>query len=165
MCDSENVKYFKVMIQRIQSIFLLLSAAFMGGMFISKLAWFTSQGTTYEMLLTGVSPNLTLTDGSAVSMIPLIAFVAFVCLLSFVALFLFKNRVLQMRITVVSAILKIGVMGIVYYYASHIAGLLNTEFSLFYPFVFPFIALIFDFLAIKNIARDEALVRAADRIR
>ncbi len=42
---------------------------------------------------------------------------------------------------------------------------LDTDITWKYPVVFPVIALIFNYLAMRGIAKDESLVRSLDRLR
>ncbi|QZE15876.1 DUF4293 domain-containing protein [Halosquirtibacter laminarini] len=150
------------MIQRIQSLFLLVSALFMASLFFPCLAWLKGASATYEMYLTGVTPQLEI---SGASMIPLLSFVVLIILLSLVTIFMYKKRVIQIRMTVINMILKLGLMGVIYFYAYSVSTLIDGDFSLNHVIAFPLVSFIFDYLAIRGIGRDEALVRAADRIR
>lgn len=82
-------------------------------------------------------------------------------------IFLFKNRMLQIRFTVFNIILLIG------YYATFVAfiiaynGKLLPEAS-FQPRLaacLPFVAIVLNYLAVRAIGRDEVMVKAADRLR
>ncbi|QZT37436.1 DUF4293 domain-containing protein [Halosquirtibacter xylanolyticus] len=153
------------MIQRIQSLFLLLSAIMMTSLFVPTLVWIKTKSETFAMGLTKFTPALPLTDADNVSLIPLVIFVGLIIILSLITIFMYRNRIMQMRITVVNLILKLGVVGVAYFYASTTASLIHGDVKLNYVLVFPVIALIFDYLAIRSIGKDEALVRATDRIR
>ena len=91
------------------------------------------------------------------------------CLLGAVAIFLYKRRLLQLRLCIVQMVLLVGVevMMAVYYFLSY-------RFFAAYEFhaqhmrvaiVFPLICLVLDYLAARAIFRDEVLVRSLDRIR
>ncbi|MDC1106929.1 DUF4293 domain-containing protein [Prolixibacteraceae bacterium] len=153
------------MIQRIQSLFLLLSAIVMAGLFVPTLAWIKTKSETFAMELTKFTPQLPLNDADSASLMPLVIFVCLIIILSLVTIFMYSNRVMQIRITVINLILKLGVVGVAYFYAVASAALIQGEVMVNYVLVFPVIALIFDYLAIRSIGKDEALVRAADRIR
>ena len=92
-------------------------------------------------------------------------------LLPLVTIFLFRRRLLQIRLCAVEMVLLIGalVMEAVYYFRlkALFADLAATaaHASLKLPMIFPLLALFFVFLASRAIFRDEMLVRAADRIR
>ncbi len=87
-----------------------------------------------------------------------------VAVLSFTTIFLFKKRMLQIRLTIFSSILLVG------YYVTlvvFITMMLSDETS-FVPswmVCLPFAALVLNWLAIRSIGADEALVKAYDRLR
>lgn len=91
--------------------------------------------------------------------------------LPLVTIFLFRRRLLQIRLCAVEMVLLIGalVMEAVYYFRlkALFADLATTtaHASLKLPMIFPLLALFFVFLASRAVFRDEMLVRAADRIR
>jgi len=91
--------------------------------------------------------------------------------LPLVTIFLFRRRLLQIRLCAVEMMLLIGafVMEAVYYFRlkALFADLATTaaHASLKLPMIFPLLALFFVFLASRAVFRDEMLVRAADRIR
>ena len=86
-----------------------------------------------------------------------------VAALSFVTIFLFKKRMLQIRLTIFSSVVLIG------YYLALVAYLFmlaeDTTFSASWTICLPFAALILNWLAIRGIGADEALVKAYDRLR
>lgn len=86
-----------------------------------------------------------------------------VAILSFGTIFLFKKRMLQIRITIFSTILLIG------YYLTLIAYIFmlaeNTTFSASWSICLPLVGIILNWLAIRGIGADEALVKAYDRLR
>lgn len=77
---------------------------------------------------------------------------------------LYKVRVLQLRMTIFSSLLMVG------YYLALAAFLfiaLSPDFS-FTPgiaIVLPLIGIVLNYLAMRGIMRDEAIVHAADRLR
>ena len=95
--------------------------------------------------------------------------VALATILPLITIFLFKNRMLQIRLCAVELILLIGAqifMAIYYYLSNRMFS--NLEFhtqGLHIAIIFPLVALILDYLALRAIFRDEALVRSLDRIR
>ncbi len=85
-------------------------------------------------------------------------------LLALVTLFLFKKRLLQIRLTLFGTILLVG------YYATLLAFvfLLKEEGSTFVPswtVCLPLVSIILNWLAIRAIGKDEILVKAYDRLR
>lgn len=87
------------------------------------------------------------------------------CPLVIAAIFLYKNRRLQARVCVFSILMLVGWYIVYGIFAFNLKDSLNAGFIIRLPAVFPFIALVFLVLARKAILADEALVKAADRIR
>ena len=86
-----------------------------------------------------------------------------------IALFLFKNRMLQIRLCAVELVLLAGAeifMAIYYYLSDRMFSQMEFHTQGFrIAIIFPIIALILDYLALRAIFKDEALVRSLDRIR
>jgi uncharacterized membrane protein len=91
---------------------------------------------------------------------------ATIALLAAVTIFLFKKRVLQVRICIFNAILMVCYYGLfaftVYLFRQSMS---DASFSVKVALSFPLICLILDYLAIRNIGADEVLVRSLDRLR
>jgi cell shape-determining protein MreD len=95
--------------------------------------------------------------------------VALATIIPFFTIVLFKNRMLQIRLCAVELVLLLGsqVFMAIYYYLG------NRMFSQFeyhaqgihIAIIFPLVAIILDYLALRAIFRDEMLVRSLDRIR
>lgn len=131
------------MIQRIQTLFLLAATALLTSLFFVTIA--RSQVEAVKL----------------VQIIPLLVFNVVTTALSFISIFLYKKRILQLRLTILNSIILIGYQSwIVYLFIIRPDGSAFTT-----PAVFPIIAAILSWLAFRYIARDEAMVRAADRLR
>jgi uncharacterized membrane protein len=93
----------------------------------------------------------------------LFAILLVVAILSFVTIFLFKKRMLQIRLTIFSSVVLIG------YYLALVAMVFmladDTSFTPSWSVCLPFVAIILNWLAIRGIGADEALVKAYDRLR
>jgi len=72
---------------------------------------------------------------------------------------------IQIRLSVFNLVLQIGSLGLMYYFIYYANKQFADEFSLNVLFVMPIIALVLTYLAIRNIGKDEALVRSVNRIR
>ena len=147
------------MIQRIQTLYLLIIAALMAVTLFSGLAWFA-----------GDAGELKTAEGELVqSTVYMGVLLALACALPLVTIFLFRRRLLQIRLCVVEMVLLLGslVMEGVYYFLSwRVFSDLTFHTQGFKPaIVLPLVCLLFAYLAARAIFRDELLVRAADRIR
>lgn len=154
------------MIQRIQTIYLLVVTALMAVTLFAPLAWFAADAGQFTLR----AFVLESADGVAVqSTVYMGVLLALACVLPFVTIFLFKRRQLQIRLCVVEMVLLVGaaVMEGVYYFLSwRVFSDLAFHTQGFKPAIaLPLVCLLFAYLAARAIFRDELLVRAADRIR
>lgn len=149
------------MIQRIQSVYLLIVTILMVvclcnpvGTIISENKEISEFGNLFISLPDGTK------DYAPWALFVILLFVA---ILAFGTIFLFKKRMLQIRITIFSTILLIG------YYLTFIAYIFmlaeNTTFSASWSVCLPLVGIILNWLAIRGIGADEALVKAYDRLR
>lgn len=85
------------------------------------------------------------------------------CLVAGLAsLFTYKLRMLQMRLCVITALLNLGLQGVIAYDFFF----RRPESMIFLlPAVFPLVCVILDLLAVRNIFLDEAMVRSSYRLR
>ena len=155
-----------MMIQRIQTLYLLIIAALMAGTLFSGLAWFAGDAGEFGLYAFGLKTA----EGELVqSTVYMGVLLALACALPLVTVFLFRRRLLQIRLCVVEMVLLLGslVMEGVYYFLSwRVFSDLTFHTQGCKPaIVLPLVCLLFAYLAARAIFRDELLVRAADRIR
>ena len=129
------------MIQRIQSVYLLV--------------------VTILLIVCMCTPADGVKDYAPWAMFVILVVAA---LLSFTTIFMFKKRMLQIRMTIFSTILLVG------YYATLITFIFmlkddSMTFSASWTLCLPFVAIILNWLAIRAIGKDEVLVKAYDRLR
>ncbi|HDR90369.1 MAG TPA: DUF4293 family protein [Bacteroidetes bacterium] len=151
------------MIQRIQTLFLLLAAALIISMFNFPLAYFmTESGEVHVLKITGIFSW----DGTQqMNTLPLLILFGLSGTLLLVDIFLYKRRVLQMRVAVYVILILLGGTGLMAYYIWLGQKELQADWTLKVAFVFPVVSAVLTFLAFRNIRKDEALVRAYERIR
>ncbi|MBI9053172.1 MAG: DUF4293 domain-containing protein [Bacteroidales bacterium] len=152
------------MIQRIQSIYLLIVTLLLGSLFAFPLAeLLSSDGQLFIFNFNGLS--IENEAGMYLLTIPPVVLLVINILISFVTLFFYKKRVLQMRLNSFNIILLLGYVGLNYYYIHNFSKQLDGIVSYHVIAIFPLIAAIFTYLAIRAIGKDEALIRSMDRIR
>ncbi len=150
------------MIQRIQTIYLFLIVV-LGALlcFFSPVQFLTPTGTEYIALTT-------------FSKWPLAVLTIAVPLIALVNIFLFKHRLLQARINVVNVVLCLGYYGLLALYIAYIckgnepingALLEDADWYLNVWAALPLVNVVLSLMATRRILKDEALVRAADRLR
>jgi len=97
--------------------------------------------------------------------IPLAILFDIILIISLVSIFLFKNRMLQMRLSIINIMLMLGSYALVYYYLY--TAFNEQEVTLHISFIaaFPLISAILTYMAFRGIKKDEKLVKSLDRIR
>lgn len=156
------------MIQRIQSIYMLLASVAMLAMFFFSLAEFVGGTESFSLKLFGVySTQQAQQMVAPTTYMGVLAVLA--TILPFITIFAYKRRMLQIRMCYVALVLTFGVMIFVGYYTyrAHIS-IANFKLSaISYSVVdlMPIVAILFLWLAIKSIIKDEAMVRSLDRLR
>lgn len=154
------------MIQRIQTLYLLAVAALSAVMFLVPLAWFAGEAGEFELHAFALESVGGETLHSTVYLGILLAAAA---LLPLITVFLYRRRLLQIRLCCVEMVLLLGVLameGAYYYLGRRAFAELAFHTQGFKPAIaLPLVSLLFVVLAAKAIFRDELLVRDADRIR
>lgn len=152
------------MIQRIQSLYLLLAAAFMSLTLFMPIATFVVDSQTYE--LTAFSLRC---GEISQSTIWLGVILVIATALPLITIFLFKKRTLQIRLCAVEVVLLIGSLVLValYYWLTSrlFEGLVIDHRQFGWAAPMPIVALVLSYLASRAIFKDEVLVRSLDRIR
>lgn len=85
--------------------------------------------------------------------------------LAFIDIFFYRRRILQARLNIFLAFLCLGYYGILFMYVWFAKMNLGTEWHLLFWACIPLICFVLTMGAIRRILKDEALVRAADRLR
>jgi hypothetical protein len=158
------------MIQRIQSLFLLLAFIAAVILFFFPLAGIYSTTATYKFYVYGLV-NMVPGEKSMFSFMttfPLLLINLLVSAFSLGAIFAYKNRLTQMKVVRITILLNILLIGLVFFvYAKIIETnlLVSPDYLDEAGIYFPLISLIFLILANRSIMKDEKLVRSVDRLR
>ncbi|MBO5013036.1 MAG: DUF4293 domain-containing protein [Paludibacteraceae bacterium] len=150
------------MIQRIQTLYLLL-VVILGTLlcFFSPVQFLLPDGVDYIRL-------------QAFDKWPLAVMTLAIPLLALVNIFLFKRRLLQARLNIMNVIFCIGYYALVALYvafvvkgyeAIHGMTLADADWYITLWAAIPAINIVLTMMATRRILKDEALVRAADRLR
>ena len=154
------------MIQRIQTVYLLIAEMLIGALFFVPFADIAAKdGSIYRFDIKGIYLEGIQKSEIIYSSLPLVILWAVSLILILATIFLFKNRILQMRLSTINIFILLGIDGLIYYYVWSIAKVLLGVYSLTIYLVFPVIAAILIYLAIRAISKDELLVRSINRIR
>ena len=147
------------MIQRIQTVYLLISALLVGLLFLLPFAEIVKDGAVYLFNFKGIVLDGVLKENGA----SLSILIGIIMALHGVAVLSYKNRIRQMRLTVFAVLLMLGLVGMFFYFTYYSFSGAQVSFKI--GILFPVIAIILDYLAIRAIGKDEALIRSIDRIR
>ena len=163
------------MIQRIQSIFLLLAAILMIGTFFfplwQKIDFETSEMATvdvdalrYESFDSNNTGTELIFEKTTIYIAILVALSTLTALFS---IFQYKNRLRQIQLGALNSFLIAATMFTTVYFVFKAEKMLVMEIQGDYEFgfYFPIVALFCNYLANRFIRKDEKLVRSADRIR
>lgn len=155
------------MIQRIQTVYLLLVVLLSAVTLLSVQANFVGNIDTaqyvlnYKGIFKLVETNLVFVQNvwalSAMSVLTPV--------LSFVTIFLFKRRFLQIRLLIVNIVLLAGYYGLLFIYLWQAGSALNAKWYLEIVTAFPLVCIILTSLAIRAIGKDEALIKSLNRLR
>ena len=90
---------------------------------------------------------------------------ALIPLLALIDIFLFKKRLLQARLNIFTIMLCLGYYGVLALYIWQANLALGVDWHILPWASVPLVCLVLTMMATRRILKDEALVRAADRIR
>ncbi len=150
------------MIQRIQSIWLLLAALTITSLLFVPISSAVIDNIQYTLTGTGITEKTPEASNTFINQ-PLVASVILAGLISLVNIFNFRNRKLQIRIASLNILLTLGLSFWLSQLMKTATDLKNIEIQpgLF----FPMLTIIFTLLAIRGIKQDEKLIKSADRLR
>ena len=141
------------MIQRIQTIWLLLAA--ICGFLLTRIPLFVAR------LANQIIKNLFATES-----LLLFAVSIGTALLAVACIFLFRNRNLQFKLTVTGVILSIALIALeVWKVENFKTGTALLKGSYYWGALLPMLMMIFFWLAARGIYKDEKLVKSLNRLR
>ncbi|RAJ85930.1 uncharacterized protein DUF4293 [Chitinophaga dinghuensis] len=147
------------MIQRIQSLYLLLAAGAGVGVLCSNL-WKATLSAAEQPIFVSATNNYLM-----------YVLYIIIILIAFASIFLYKKRQLQFRLTVIDILLTLGGIAYQYYLVSKEANALvssgkTIQSASYLPASFlPIVMVVLLFLAAKGIRKDEKLIKSLDRLR
>lgn len=152
------------MLQRSQTLYLLVVFILTLLMLTGPVALFMQQGTNYYLHHSGVLGP----EGVKLEIVtwPLSVLLIVVATLAFLNIFFYRNRIRQMRICIFLILLLAGTVGMLFYFIIFTRNYLEGSQVLYqWRIVVPPVAIILLLMAFMRIRRDELLVKAYDRIR
>jgi hypothetical protein len=143
------------MIQRIQTVYLILASIVSGGLIFVFNLWNTIKQQIFVV-------DLFSREIIALKIIPFMFL--FSAILSTMAIFLFKNRKLQFVIGRIIILINLFLLGLLIYVSLTLSGEPSVSEKGIGMFL-PILAILFIVLANKAIKKDEDLVKSVDRLR
>lgn len=150
------------MIQRIQTLFLLVAFGLIISLFFIDIAHFNN-GIVYN--LNGFHSNISQNLSPINQPIWLQGGAIFSIILLVVIIFLFKNRKLQMKLALFAIVILLLLDGLIYYNLTISEPTLNALVDFNLPILFPIVASVLVFLAYWYIRKDDNLIKSLDRLR
>lgn len=156
------------MIQRIQSVFLLLATV--SGICAFFIPYWTYTGIGADFTYSFGAMGVKHISGNAqliiVSTLPIIILLGLHVILDFIAIFYYKNRLMQIRINTFNIFIILIIIGTVFLWVPYmIKESVSATEEWKGGLLFPVISFVFLLLANRFIKKDEKLVKAADRLR
>jgi hypothetical protein len=148
------------MIQRIQSLYLFIAFAAYITLLFLPVALFQTADLLFSF------GNIISGAGASVIINPymLIVLVAMACLV-LVTIFIFKKRILQIRMTTVALLLNVLYVGGLFFFVDSLEKQYSIAAAYEPGMYISLIPLVFLVLASRAIRKDENLVRSTDRLR
>lgn len=143
------------MIQRIQSVWLLLAAICAAAMF-----FFPVYG---GVLQNGLPDNYLASSSYLLFLLAIVS-----AALPFITIFLFRKRQLQMKLTFVNILLGIGLIVMIYLKSNEFAvanAAIFKSSSYKIAAALPILSIILSIMAFRGISADQKLVKSTDRLR
>lgn len=153
------------MLQRIQSVYLAIVVIAMACVSFFNVAWFKAETgklfmTAYN--LNGIEQADTYGNPIIIGILSII-----IAIMAIVVISQFKNRMLQVRLLMVTLLLNLGLIAYIYFLTDKISkfpaiiGQPNYDVGS----ILPLATVVLIILSNRAIRKDEALVKAADRLR
>ena len=143
------------MLQRIQTIYLILTSAVSGGLIFVFSLWNTLKEQIFVL-------NLFFSELLMLRVIPIMFITSAV--LSFVTIFLFKDRKLQFVLGRIIILINLFLLALLIYVSLTLPGETSVSEKGIGMFL-PILAILLLVLANKAIKKDEDLVKSVDRLR
>lgn len=154
------------MIQRIQTLYMFLTAVIMGLMIFFPSGYIIAGGQEFGMRAFWLEP---VGGGERIYTWGLGIIISAAALLPLVNIFLFKKRMVQYRLCMSEFALLLGaqIITLLFFYklAATFAQFEISATTLAVPMFFPAIALLINWLALRGVKKDILLLKSLNRIR
>jgi hypothetical protein len=154
------------MIQRIQTIYLLIATLIIGTLFYVPYAEISNgMGAIYCFDAKGFYPESAPNAGLIMTSMPIVVLCAISVLFILVTIFQFKNLARQATFSRINILILIILLGLISYDVWKCTKLITGSYSMKIALAFPLIAMVLIYMALKAIKKDEQLLKSINRIR
>jgi len=154
------------MIQRIQTIWLLISALSSGFLMKGGILNFISKtGQKYSTCFSGIYRFNNISKEVITNLLPLAIVIILILLLSVVSMLLFKKRRIQKILTLIVTVFSICLILILAHSSIIFMKNYNTQLVPGIKMFLPIIILVSTIFAYRGISRDEKLIKSYNRLR
>lgn len=151
------------MLQRIQTLYLFIAAAIVATLVKIPILHLKTSSSAFIVKYNGLIDFATkdYVSGNLTGL----ALLVLIVLLPLIAIFLYKNRKLQIKFCNYSMLLNVLFLFDMGYYSYQLQEELGAKIGFEIGVIFPVLAIVILLLAKRNIRKDEELIRSVDRIR
>lgn len=155
------------MIQRIQTLYLLLVVILSGVALFSAFAGFVNTTDTLNYIVNYKGVFLVQANGNQFlqNVWGVTALAAIIPLVALVTIFLYKKRSLQIKLSIFNIVLMAVYYGVLFFYLWQFGSVYHADWFLEVVTAFPLVNVILSALAIRSIRKDEALIKSLNRLR
>ncbi len=151
--------------QRIQTVWWLLALVLMAVMPWQDLFIFTKEAESLVLNASNFSEGFLLEGLSLILWNTVLPLSMLSALISLVSIFIYKKRILQMRLSTLNSLLLLALIGVLSYIAYEHCATLVYDFGFTFYLSFPLVSFIAQLLARRGVVKDETLIRVSQRLR
>lgn len=158
---------FKIMIQRIQTLYLLLVVILSGIVLFSAFAGLVNTTDALNYIVNYKGVFLVQANGNQFlqNVWGVTALAAIIPLVALATIFLYKKRSLQIKLSFFNIVLMVAYYGVLFFYLWQFGSVYHADWFLEVVTAFPLVNVILSALAIRSIRKDEALIKSLNRLR
>ena len=153
------------MIQRIQSVYLLIVLVLGICLFPVPFSKFINNDIIYTLNIYGLEQTSAQGKSLVFNTIPIIITSVIFIILTFLSIFKYKNRKLQIKIGKVNIVLQLLLISLIILYSFQSSKTTEADIIFRFGSIIPIINIILILLVNKAISKDEELRKSANRIR
>jgi len=155
------------MIQRIQTLYLLLVVILSGVVLFSAFAGLVNTTDALNYIVNYKGVFLVQANGNQFlqNVWGVTALGAIIPLVALATIFLYKKRSLQIKLSFFNIVLMSAYYGVLFFYLWQFGSVYHADWFLEVVTAFPLVNVILSALAIRSIRKDEALIKSLNRLR